>query len=150
MADVVCSSCRRKVDPDRSFCRNCGSASFADESDAQLRLNDLAHLLALPETPDAAARVPARMPPRRPRPGIQPAPSPAARRPSPAAASTGCIAGLVRLVIFVAVIWYGGGWLFGIPEVAHLRDAMLTGSFSDQQVNAALDAIREHVAELLR
>jgi hypothetical protein len=150
MADVVCSACGRKVDPDRSFCRNCGSASFADESDERIGLTGFTQVLSAPEIKDAVARLPARMPPRRPGPMIQPAPSSTTRRSSPAAASAGCIAGLVRLVIFIAIVWYVGRWLFGIPEVASLRDAMLTGAFSDQQVNAALEAIRAHVADLLR
>jgi hypothetical protein len=63
--------------------------------------------------------------------------------------SLGCVGGLVRLVLFVAVVWYGGRWLLSIPEVKTLANALMSGSFTDEQLNAATNAVRTHILQLL-
>jgi hypothetical protein len=55
----------------------------------------------------------------------------------------------VRLIAFGAVIWYGGRWLLSIPEVQSLVDALLSGSFSDDQIAAAIDAVRAQILQWL-
>jgi len=86
-------------------------------------------------TPDA---VPKRAPIERPAPRVA----------SASVSSLGCIGGLVRLALFVFVVWYVGKWLVSIPEVAMLIAAFRSGSFSDSQVTAAIDAVRTHVLQL--
>jgi len=68
---------------------------------------------------------------------------------STAAASFGCLGGIVRLLLFAAVIWYVGRWLLAIPEVKRLADAWMAGSYSDDQVTAAINAVRTQVLQLL-
>ena len=55
----------------------------------------------------------------------------------------------MRLLLFAAVIWYVGRWLLSIPEVKKLADAWMAGSYSDDQVNAAINAVRSQVLQLL-
>jgi hypothetical protein len=51
--------------------------------------------------------------------------------------------------VFVALAWYGGRWLLSIPEVKRLWDAWMAGSFSDDQVTAAINAVRTQILQLL-
>jgi hypothetical protein len=69
--------------------------------------------------------------------------------PSTPPLSLGCIGGLVRLLLFVAVVWYGGRWLLSIPEVKTLANAAMSGSVSDDQLNAAINAVRTEILQLL-
>jgi hypothetical protein len=55
----------------------------------------------------------------------------------------------VRLIVFGAAIWYGGRWLVSIPEVKSLVDALRGGSFSDDQITAAINAVRTHILQWL-
>ena len=50
-------------------------------------------------------------------------------------------------MVFGAIIWYGGRWLLSIPEVNLLVDALRGGSFSDEQITAAIDAVRTHILQ---
>jgi hypothetical protein len=63
--------------------------------------------------------------------------------------SLGCIGSFVRLLLFAAVVWYGGKWLLSIPEVRTLANAAMTGSFSDDQLNSAIHAVRAQILQLL-
>jgi hypothetical protein len=86
-------------------------------------------------------------PARAPRPGTVLRPT--LRVESTAAPSLGCLASIVRLVFVAAVVWYVGRWLLSIPEVKRLADAWMAGSYSDDQVNAAINAVRTQVLRLL-
>jgi hypothetical protein len=55
----------------------------------------------------------------------------------------------VRVVIYVAIVWYVGRWLVAIPEVRALVNAFISGAFTDDQLNAAVSAIRDHLVRLL-
>jgi hypothetical protein len=83
--------------------------------------------------------VPKRAPIQQPRPRIA----------SPSASSLGCIGGLIRLAVFAIVVWYVGKWLLAIPEVRTLISALRSGVFSDDQVTAAIDAVRTHIFQLV-
>jgi hypothetical protein len=136
---MVCSACRRKVDPKRSFCPACGSAAFVEEPELVER--DASQVLradvdATPPTPAERPRSSRRRKPDR-------ASTPVQRQ------SLGCFGCLVRLIAFGAVIWYGGRWLLSIPEVQSLVDALLSGSFSDDQIAAAIDAVRAQILQWL-
>ena len=140
---MICRACHRKVDPTRSFCTNCGSFSFTDEAEAPLR--HLAARRRVRETseriagmPEVAAQV------RRTARAAQQAGQPA----QAAAQLTGCLTGLVRLGLLLAALWYGSQWLLSIPEVATLRDAVVSGAFSDDQVSAAAEAVKARVRQL--
>jgi hypothetical protein len=61
----------------------------------------------------------------------------------------GCLAALVRLLIFGAIVWYVGKWLLAIPEVRALVNAFMSGALTDDQLNAAGTAIRDHLLQLL-
>ena len=85
------------------------------------------------------ADLPKRAPIQRPKPPMASAP----------ASSLGCLAGLVRLALFVIVVWYVGRWLLSIPEVSRLVSALRSGAYSDDQVSAAFDAVRTHLLQLV-
>jgi hypothetical protein len=61
----------------------------------------------------------------------------------------GCLAAVVRLVIFGAIVWYVGNWLLAIPEVRALVNAFTSGAFTGDQLNAAVTAIRGRLLGLL-
>ena len=141
---MVCSACGRKVDPERSFCRHCGSMVFIDESERRWRdTHDARQPPAPVDQNVTVAATPVRL--RRPAP-LQ---RPARTVPAPPSLSLGCIGGLVRLLVFAAVVWYGGRWLLSIPEVKSLANAAMSGSFSDEQLNAAINAVRTQILQLL-
>ena len=143
---MVCSACGRQVDPDRSFCVSCGCMVFVDEGERRSRIvDDIARQTsqidngavtptALPQAPRSTTVQP-RVQPRIPRP------------PSPS--GLGCTGCLVRLVLFAIVIWFAGKWLLTIPEVRTLVSSFLSGSFSDDQVTAAINAVRANILQLL-
>lgn len=147
---MICNSCRRGVDPTRSFCTNCGSAVFVDEGPLASRAGRAVLRLAEAARERAeAAQSPTRTAPPARQLARQPARRQARRAPAAAASAAGCVAGLVRLAIFVSVLWYGGGWLLSIPEVRTLKDAVAAGAFTDDQVTAAGSAIRARVLQAL-
>jgi len=74
---------------------------------------------------------------------------PRLRKASASASSLGCAGCLVRLALFAVVVWYGGRWLLSIPEVRTLLTALRSGAFSDDQVNAAINAVRIHILQLV-
>jgi hypothetical protein len=140
---MICRACHRKVDPTRSFCTNCGSFSFTDESEAPLQR--LAARRRVRETSERIAGMPevtAQL--RRAARAAQQADQPA----QAVAQLTGCLTGLVRLGLLLAALWYGSQWLLSIPEVVTLRDAVVSGSFSDDQVSAAGEAVQARVRQL--
>jgi hypothetical protein len=98
---------------------------------------------ASPDHTVGVARTPVDVPKRAP---IQ---RPEPPRVSASVSSLGCIAGLVRLALFALVVWYVGKWLLAIPEVSTLVSALRSGVYSDDQVNAAIDAVRTHVLQLV-
>ena len=141
---MVCSACGRKVDPERSFCRNCGSMVFIEERERRWRET---HAATQPPAPvDQTVRVQT-TPVRTPRPA--PVQRPARPVPVRPPLSLGCIGGLVRLLLFVAVVWYAGRWLLSIPEVKTLANAVMSGSVSDDQLNTAVNAVRTEILQLL-
>ena len=74
---------------------------------------------------------------------------PTLRVESTAAPSFGCLGSVSRLLLLGALVWYGGRWLLSIPEVKRLVDAWMAGSYSDDQVTAAINAVRTQVLQLL-
>jgi RNA polymerase subunit RPABC4/transcription elongation factor Spt4 len=142
---MICSACRRKVSPDRSFCPTCGSAVFIDVGDREWqRIHEI-----IPTATDELGSSGPTRPIRtvRPRP-VQRKVTRTVTTPTPTP-SVGCLGCLVRLVIFAIVLWYVSRWLLAIPEVQTLVNAFRSGSFNDDQVNAAIEAIRTHIAQLL-
>ena len=142
---MVCSACGRKADPNRSFCRACGSSVFTDDVEFRRRpaerpVEQSVDDLAPRHRPARPARSTSVQPPPR---------ATASTASGPAKAAAGCLAAIVRLAIFVAIIWYAGKWLIGIPEVRTLLNAFMSGAFSDDQLNAAVTAIRDHLLRLL-
>jgi hypothetical protein len=117
---------------------------FIDESELRSReASEVDRLTAAGQHVDDLPITPARAP----RPGTVQRPT--LRVESIATPSLGCLGGVVRLLLFVAVVWYGGRWLLSIPEVKSLVDAWMAGSYSDDQVNAAINAVRTQVLQLL-
>lgn len=150
---MICLACKRRVDGNRSFCRNCGSSVFIEKNEAA---SFLARYADPVDVTPPAGRTPAPPPPSSPsRPASRSLPSPsgiatakrarqqqAARDVKAAAASgAGCIAGLVRLAIFAAIIYYGGSALLRIPEVANVKDAIQRGD--TDALDSALQALRD-------
>ena len=117
---------------------------FIDESELRSReASEVDRLAAAGQHVDDLPTMPARAP--------RPVSIPRLKRPiaSTAAPSFGCLGSLLRLLLFIAVLWYGGRWLLSIPEVKRLVDAWMAGSYSDDQVNAAVNAVRTQVLQLL-
>ena len=48
------------------------------------------------------------------------------------------------------LVWYVGGWLLKIPEVLVLKDRVVAGHFSDDDLKAARDAIGARIQTFLR
>ena len=138
---MVCSACGRKVSPDRSFCPNCGSMVFVNEGERPW--HD-----APPKRPSAAEHIIGIAGTHVDVPRRAPVPRPTAPIASAPVSSLGCIAALARLALFAVVLWYVGKWLLAIPEVGTLVSALRSGLYSDDQVNAAIDAVRTHVLQL--
>ena len=116
---------------------------FIDESELRYReASEADRLTAAGQHVDDLPIPPARTP--RPR-TVQ---RPTLRVESTAAPSFGCLASVIRLLLLVAVVWYGGRWLLSIPEVKRLVDAWMAGSYSDDQVTAAINAVRTQVLQL--
>ena len=57
---------------------------------------------------------------------------------------------LIRFGIFVLVLWYAGSWLLRIPEVLLLKDRAQSGHFSDEDLQAAKNAVVERLQTFLR
>jgi TonB family protein len=57
---------------------------------------------------------------------------------------------LIRFGIFVLVLWYAGSWLLRIPEVILLKERAQAGHFSDEDLQAAKDAIGARIQTFLR
>jgi hypothetical protein len=116
---------------------------FIDESELRYReASEADRLTAAGQHVDDLPIPPARTP--RPR-TVQ---RPTLRVESTAAPSFGCLGSVIRLLLLVAVVWYGGRWLLSIPEVKKLVDAWMAGSYSDDQVTAAINAVRTQVLQL--
>jgi TonB family protein len=67
---------------------------------------------------------------------------------STAQATAGCVAALIRLGIFLAIVYYGGRWLLTVPEIASLKDALVQGEVSDDTVRTAFDGLRRRVERI--
>ncbi len=144
---MICSACRRKVDPNRSFCPTCGGAVFAEER--ELLRREAGQVLRGASAVDQSGGIDAIPPTRVERPRSIQRPKRARDSTPVERQSLGCFGCLVRLVVFGAVIWYGGRWLLSIPEVKSLVDALRGGSFSDDQIAAAINAVRMQILEWL-
>lgn len=118
---MICGSCGKWCDPNRSFCTNCGSSVFFDARDKR----GLAHAPSV-----SWSRSEARRP-------DQPITAAGAK-----AATAASLMPLVRLVIVGLVLWYAARWLLTIPEVRALKDGVQQGQYSDADAQAALDALR--------
>src|SRR5262245_26840386 len=172
---MICASCERKVDPNRSFCTNCGSSVFIDERDVRPRraaaagqppasssflqsiqdarksLQDSARKVESSRPFEAARSIDRSELARKAR----AARSSAARATARATAATQAapaftVVPLIRLAIFVWLVWYVGGWLLKIPEVLVLKDRVVAGHFSDDDFKAARDAVGDRIQTWLR
>jgi len=152
---MICGSCRRRCDPNRSFCTHCGGSVFIDEREALSFFGQSAK--SLPSTSDVsrqwrelqqsaksvdrtAIADAARKLKARTRAAAQQAPAPIAFSFAP----------LIRFAVFVFVVWYAGRWLLTIPEVLVLKDRVQAGHFSDGDFQAARDAIGARIQTFLR
>lgn len=129
-----CSACGARCDPNRSFCRRCGSAVFVDDADfAQMRRRTLEAAQEAVDTVRSAARDPRVESVRR---AIQRRPARQATQravpaPAGAAAGAGCLAGLVRWAFFVGLIYFALVSLQVWPAVREMVDAAVRGEQVD-------------------
>jgi TonB family protein len=173
---MICGSCERRVDPNRSFCTHCGSSVFIDERDVRPRaaaaasqppqasstflqsLQDAAKSLqesaksVESSKPFEKAKSIDRAALARKAQAVRSSAARASARATAAkrAAPSFSLAPLIRLAIFVWIMWYVGGWLLRIPEVLVLKDRMQAGHFSDDDLKAARDAIGERIQTFVR
>ncbi len=177
---MICGSCERKVDPNRSFCTNCGSSVFISERDVRPRaaaaagqppqasssflqslqdavksLQDSARKVESSRPFEAARSIDRSELARKARAARSTVARTASRTTVRATAAKEAVPAftlgpLIKLVIFVWLVWYVGGWLLKIPEVLVLKDRVVAGHFSDEDVKAARDAIGDRIQTWLR
>ncbi len=128
---MVCSACGRRVDPDRSFCTNCGSSVFVAGNDSIL-----SRTFQLATNESAQIEVQQRQQPRQ-------------RAVTTARASSpGCaLGGLIRLIVFAGILWYAWTYLRAIPEVQVVRDQIERGESPD--FTPVVEALRTRVQRAL-
>ena len=57
---------------------------------------------------------------------------------------------LIKLAVFVFIVWNVAGWMLTIPEVFALKERLQAGQFSEEDVLAARDAIGARIQTFLR
>src|SRR5262245_22420132 len=132
---MICGSCRRRCDPTRSFCTNCGSSVFIDERDARSFFGEAIarvsqsspvaeQVRALQQSAQSIDRETVARATKALRSGKR-----TVRRASQTAQATRSLslAPLFKLAIFAFLIWYAVGWLRTIPEVLFLKDRVQAG-----------------------
>ncbi len=142
---MVCASCGRRCDPNRSFCTHCGCSVFMDESAKPAfsaspvsRSSSVSatsrQLRALQRSAQSIDRT---------------AVANATKRARKAAAATAAqpfrFVPLIKFAVFVFIVWNAVGWLLRIAEVRALKDAIQTGQVSDEVVRAAGEALRARI-----
>jgi TonB family protein len=158
---MVCASCGRRVDPNRSFCTNCGSSVFVEEgeqssfrpfasamSSASASASEsakatLRSLQRSAESPSAAFRSFQR--------SARSFERAAARRAVTArsAAPAFRLGPLIRFAVVVFLVWTAASWLLDIPEIVALKEAIQHGRLGDDEVRAARDAVRARLDAVL-
>jgi TonB family protein len=139
---MVCGSCRRTCDPNRSFCTYCGSSVFIEERDEASFFGRPAPRLSL--RPSESRQIKAL---RRSTPSFGSAVTDAAnawraRKVPAGAARLPFLPGtVIKFAIFGLLAWYAAGWLLQVPEVRVLKDAFQRGDVTDEVVRAAGDAL---------
>lgn len=136
-----CSACGGRTDPDRSFCRRCGSAVFVEDGVFTAQQRASAASLVESETghaPEAPA-----LPPVPTADALTASTARAARRaasaarkarkagPQPVAAGGGCIAGLIRWAVFLGFIYYGLNATGLLPDVMQMVREAVNGEVVD-------------------
>ena len=144
---MICMSCGRRTDPNRSFCTNCGSAVFVSSTEGASRLaparrsrRDMQPVRGNNEpsafTPEPEAR---RSPAQARRP---------ARNAAATAASLAPIFGLIRFSVFLFILWQVGGFLMTVPEVRTAVEATMRGD--SETAAAAVEALRRRAEAMLQ
>jgi TonB family protein len=132
-----CSSCGSRTDPDRSFCRRCGSAVFMDD-DTYVATRRL----FVQDDGDALAALRSDRPSERR--GIRRALPAAPPRPAAVAASgAGCLAAFIRWGIFAGIVYFVFSTVAQVPEVRQAFDTFLRGDAVD--LRPAADAVRRRI-----
>jgi TonB family protein len=149
---MICGSCRRRCDPNRSFCTHCGSAVFIDARDERAFFAQPAPAVASSSGPSSSELLRSIQ---RSAPSLQPATiarkaQARAQARARAAVPAFTLGPLIRFGIFVFIVWYAGSWLLRIPEVILLKDRAQAGHFSDEDLQAAKNAIVERLQTFLR
>jgi TonB family protein len=149
---MICGSCRRRCDPNRSFCTNCGSSVFVDEgSEAAFSASPVTRSSSVSATPRSLREL-QRSAKSFDRTAIATGAKAlrAARAAQAAAAPSLRLGPPIRLLIFIGLAWYVGSWLLKIPEVLLLKDRVQAGHFTDEDLQAARDAIGARIQTFLR
>jgi TonB family protein len=107
---MICITCGRMADPNRSFCANCGSAVFADEPRKTRFSVAAAHPTAQTRSKvtESAGSAPVSAPSRR-------------------SGASFPLAGLVRLIVFGFILWWVANALLVFPEVRLVWDQIQRG-----------------------
>lgn len=141
-----CNSCGARTDADRSFCRRCGSAVFVEENAYAAQRLTLASTLvdaAAVQAPSGQA-TPVQAPPALP--GVPLAADTAVRAtrralatarraraasPPTVAASSGCLAALIRWAVFLGFIYYMLNATGLLPDVLRMAGQAVNGEVVD-------------------
>ena len=148
---MICGSCRRRTDPNRSFCTNCGSSVFVDEGhEAGFSASPVSRSSSVSATPRALRDL-QRSATSLDRTAVATvAKSLRAARSAKAAVPAFTLGPLIRFGIFVVVLWYAGSWLLRIPEVLLLKERARAGHFSDEDLQVAKNAVVDRLQTFLR
>lgn len=135
---MICGSCGRRCDPNRSFCTNCGSSVFIDErAGPAFSASPAPRSSSVSATP-RALRALQRSATSFDRTAVSTAAKALKASNVPLSFPLGR---LVRVTIFAILLWYAASWLLEISEVRSLKDAFQHGELTDQDLRAARDAV---------
>src|SRR4030095_2854830 len=140
---MICGSCRRPCDPNRSFCTHCGSSVFIDQREAASFFGRPAPRLPLRPSESPQIKALRRSASSFDGSAVTNAARALRARKIPAGAiRLPFVPGtLIRLAIFAFLVWYAAGWLLQVPEVRVLKEAFQRGDVTDDVVRAAGDAL---------
>src|SRR5438552_6363952 len=149
---MVCASCGRRVDPTRSFCTNCGSSVFVEDRGPSVIHRAPPRLPSLPSVPPQASKAASaalRSLQRSASSFDRAAVRAAARSTVSVRTAPFRLGPLIKLAIFVFVIWTAFNWLMDIPEMIALKEGFQHGRLTDDEIRAAGDAVRARIDALL-
>src|SRR5688572_1533048 len=126
---MICGSCRRRCDPDRSFCTNCGSSVFSDERDALSLFGQQVQRLSSSSQASRRLRSFEQSAQSIDRAAVGRAARTMRSRTAAAgkAAQPFRLGPLIKLAVVGFIVWNVASWMLTIPEVFALKERVQAG-----------------------